>query len=338
MLEPAFMIDLRSFLGAAENIVERHNLGETGRFARWLADEANLGLDLGVNPYGCADALNLLYTVGKLPPERERGAWIEVLRGFQDAEGGLFREATHDPIHTTAHCIAALELLDAPPRHPLRALEGLRDRAALRSYLDGLEWNWNPWGESHKGAGLYAAMVLAGEVGQDWQDFYFEWLWNESDPSSGLWRRGCVGAGGDALLFHHLAGSFHYLFNHEYARRPIPHPERMIDTCLRIREAGLFPPLGRSVGFAEVDWVYCLSRARRQSGYRFGDVRAALESFAREYVAFLFELDPHTDAGLNDLHQLFGAVCALAELQQAVPGLLRSERPLRLVLDRRPFI
>jgi hypothetical protein len=35
---------------------------------------------------------------------------------------------------------------------------------------------------------------------------------------------------------------------------------------------------------------------------------------------------------------LFGAVCALAELQRALPGEIRSERPLRLVLDRRPFI
>jgi hypothetical protein len=28
----------------------------------------------------------------------------------------------------------------------------------------------------------------------------------------------------------------------------------------------------------------------------------------------------------------------VAELQQALPGLIRTERPLRLVLDRRPFI
>jgi hypothetical protein len=52
----------------------------------------------------------------------------------------------------------------------------------------------------------------------------------------------------------------------------------------------------------------------------------------------LLSLDPNTDDGLNDLHQLFGAVCAVAELQQALPGLLRTDRPLRLVLDRRPSI
>jgi len=39
-----------------------------------------------------------------------------------------------------------------------------------------------------------------------------------------------------------------------------------------------------------------------------------------------------------DISQAFGTMCCLAELQQAVPGALRTPRPLRLVLDRRPFI
>ncbi|MDF3130566.1 hypothetical protein P0Y35_15265 [Kiritimatiellaeota bacterium B1221] len=42
--------------------------------------------------------------------------------------------------------------------------------------------------------------------------------------------------------------------------------------------------------------------------------------------------------GLNDLHMLFGSLCALAELQASLPGVLTSSRPLKLVLDRRPFI
>ena len=42
--------------------------------------------------------------------------------------------------------------------------------------------------------------------------------------------------------------------------------------------------------------------------------------------------------GLNDLHALFGALCCLADLQTALPGLIRTERPPKLVLDRRPFI
>ena len=51
----------------------------------------------------------------------------------------------------------------------------------------------------------------------------------------------------------------------------------------------------------------------------------------------LLDLD-HDDARLNDLHMLFGALCCLAELQQALPGRLGTGRPLKLVPDRRPFI
>jgi len=329
-------IDLREFVAAVAALVDRHRLAP-GEYQRWRWPHENLERDLGVNPYGCADAANLLYTIGRFPPPREWPAWVAALRDQQDRASGLFTDPTHDPIHTTAHCIAALELFGAKPAHPLTALLPLGARAELEAFLDQLDWSWNPWGASHRGAGLYAALVLAGEVGDEWQQWYFDWLWHEADESTGLWRRGAIDAGGDALRFHHLAGTFHYLFNHEYARRPLPHPARLIDTCLDIRARRLFP-LGRMVGFAEIDWIYCLTRSLRQCGHRFAECRQALIDFALDYAAYLCGLDPERDDGLNDLHQLFGAVSALAELQQALLGLLRTERPLQLVLDRRPFI
>ena len=61
-------------------------------------------------------------------------------------------------------------------------------------------------------------------------------------------------------------------------------------------------------------------------------------TFTDQYVPFLLGLNPNSDEGLNDLHLLFGAMCCLAELQTALPGQLKTERPLKLVLDRRPFI
>lgn len=331
------MLDLRELIDRAVGIVRRHNLGAPGEYGRWLRQDANDAPGVEVNPYGVADAANILYTIGEWPAAAERWAWVDVLGGMQDASSGLFHEATHHPFHTTAHCVAALELFDARPRHPLSEMQPLRDDGAVERFLDQLDWTWNPWGESHRGAGLYAALVLAREVDLSWQDRYFDWLWREADPETGFWRRGSVVAGGDALLFHHLAGSFHYLFNHEYARRPLRYPERMAATCLRIAADQLFP-LGQTVGFAEIDWVYCLTRSVRQCGTSYAPARKALQDFAEAYVRYLSALDPLTDGGLNDLHQLFGALCALAELQAALPGELRSDVPLRLVLDRRPFI
>ena len=63
-----------------------------------------------------------------------------------------------------------------------------------------------------------------------------------------------------------------------------------------------------------------------------------LRDCAGQFVSYLASVDETRDEGMNDLHALFGAVCALAELQLALPGELRSSVPLRNVLDRRPFI
>jgi hypothetical protein len=332
--------DLQPLLDTVASVVARHALGPAGAYARWTRPEPSGPRDLGINPYGCADAVNLLYTLGRLPRgQDERSAWIDTLQGLQDPEDGLFREATHHPIHTTAHCVAALELLDAGPRHPLRGLEQLRTPEAVEAFLDALDWAGNPWLESHRGAGLYAALVLTGDVDAVWEERYFAWLAREVDPPTGLLRRGCVPQvpENDGLLFPHLAGTFHYLFNFEHAHRDLPHSEALVETCLRIFEGGLFP-FSRFVGFAEIDWVYCLTRSLRRSGHRSADARRALATFAEHHVDFLSSLDPGTDDGLDDLHGLFGTVCALAELQAVLGERLRSDRPLRLVLDRRPFI
>ena len=63
-----------------------------------------------------------------------------------------------------------------------------------------------------------------------------------------------------------------------------------------------------------------------------------LADIAEKFIGNINTMDAETNDSFNDLHSLFGAVCALAELQQALPGMIRSSKPLKLVLDRRPFI
>jgi len=331
------VIDMRSVVERVEATVRAHRLDAPGVYRRWLWQNAANDRSLGVNEYGCADAANILYTIGRFPGDRaEREDFTGTLQALQDPATGMFSEATHQPIHCTAHCIAALELFDARPLHALRGLWEFKSREGLRAFLEKLEWAKHPWPQSHLGAGLYAALVLAGEADSDWQEWYFEWLWNEADPESGLWRKNCVPAAAGEL-FPHLAGSFHYLFNQEYARRPLRYPDRMVETCLRI-VATDDKYFCRGAEFADIDWVYCLNRSVRQCGHRFAECQEALRAFAVRYCAMLSAIDCGRDENWNDLHKLFGATCALAELQSALPGLIRTERPLRLVLDRRPFI
>ena len=121
---------------------------------------------------------------------------------------------------------------------------------------------------------------------------------------------------------------------------PVRYPDKIIDTCLYMyRETGTpSGKFGRMIGFIEVDWIYSITRSMRQTPHRFEECKKTLLEFAESYIAFLNSINHKTNDEFNDLHMLFGTACALAELQQALPGSFRTERPLKLVLDRRPFI
>jgi len=317
-------------------IVERHKLDE-GVYSRWLWQNEKGDRELGKNEYGCADAANILYTIGAFErdPEKRR-CWVKTLQEMQQPESGLFTEKTHHTIHTTAHCIAALELFDAQPLYPLTGLMPLLDRDKLYDFLEHLNWAGKPWPQSHQGAGLYAAMVITRTCDIAWQRDYFSWLREHCDPDFGMSYRGRLD---QDIPAHHMYGWFHYLFNHEYARQPIPHADKLIDSCINMYvNKTMDKAFGRMVGFMEIDWVFCMNRASRQTAHRFDEVKALLWDFAQSYIPWLESLDAETDDGMNDLHMLFGAVCALAELQQALPGKIETTVPLKNVLDRRPFI
>lgn len=330
--------DINQLIARVKSVLRRHEI-RPGAYARWGWNDENNSRDMGVNEYGCADAANILYTIGEFPKKpEERKNWIETLQGLQHADSGLFVEPTHHPIHTTAHCIAALELFDAEIKYELKALEKYKSKNALYELLEGLAWDSSPWNNSHIGAGIYAAMNLAKEASPEWNKWYFDWLWEEADAQTGLWRKGFVKEG-NAPIFEHMASSFHYVFNHAYARMPLRYPQQMIDTCLAMYKRGDLPGyFGHTPGFLEIDWVYCITRALRQCGHRFDTCKAVLQEFADHYIDALLSLDPETDDTFNDLHMLFGSMCCVAELQQTLPGCIISDIPLKLVLDRRPFI
>lgn len=315
--------------------VQSHRL-EEGRYCRWLWQDEKGSRELGINEYGCADAANILYTIGRFERDPEkRACWVKAMQDMQDPETGMFTEATHHTIHTTAHVVAALELFDALPKYPLTDLMPYRTKEGLYEKLESLGWERDPWSQSHQGAGLFAALVITREVDGEWIKWYFDWLREKCDPAIGMSYGGRLG---NAPMNHHLNGWFHYLFNHNYSRMPFPHPERLIDSCLMMyKNNALGANFGKACEFAEIDWVFAVHRSMMQTTYRHQECKDALRDFAKKYIANLEALDGREES-LNDLHKLFGAVCCLAELQLALPGEVTSTVPLKIVLDRRPFI
>lgn len=333
--------NINNIIEKINRVVDSHKLEHEGEYARWIWDNPKEKRKLGINEYGCADAANILYTLNRFERDPwKRAGWVKTLQSLQDSETGMFHEETHSVMHTTAHCLAALELFDAGVLYPVHDMEKYKDTACLYELLENLDWKKNPWSQSHNGAGIYVIMNLSGLADEAWNDAYFQWLWEHTDPESGLIGRDAREKD-CAKHYEYMAGSFHYLFNMEYARMPLRYPEKMIDTCLWMwenRETELLENFCQRINFIQVDWIYCITRGLRQCGHRYQECMKALEEFAEVYLDYLEKIDETNDDGFNDLHLLFGCVCALAELQQALKGKIKSAKPLRLVLDRRPFI
>lgn len=335
-------ICLDGLIAKAEETISSHKIGK-GDYARWLWQNPQNNRLLGSNPYGVADAANTLYMIGRFPQDdEERAAFVRTLRNFQDPETGLFHESTHHTYHTTAHCTAALELFDKYPTYPFAALKRFDDVGELHALLDGLDWLENPWSESHKGAGVFAAKVIVERPTLGWQNAYFDYLDAHCDKKYGMSRAGTIDAVPDnkRCIDHHLNGWFHYCFNYNHCHRQFPSAEVFIDTLIDLytnQKLGT-NRFGHSVGFREIDWVFPLNRATWQIGYRREQAKELLRDFAVKYTGYLEAIDAKTDDGWNDLHCLFGAMCCVSELQLALPGEMLSTVPLKNVLDRRPFI
>ncbi len=341
-------LDIRGIIADVRKTVDSHEL-KKGQYARWIRQNEKNDRNLGISEYGCADAANILYTINDFYCDDEtRKARIDGLKSLQDSKTGLFSEPTHHPFHTTAHCVAALQLFDEKPIYPLKSLHPYLEKENLYSLLDGLDWQCDPWPESHKGAGVYAALVNAGEETEKFCEYYFDWFRENADSVTGFWKKGYSdkapysekrNVGNHSSVYPYMAAGFHYLFNHEYAKMPLVYPDKVIDSCIKMYEDGALPlSFLKSFGFIEIDWLYCIHRASRQTTHKNEKVKALIYDFAQRMTGFLTDTDFESDDGANDLHMLFGTVCALAEMQQALPGIVKTEKPLRLVLDRRPFI
>lgn len=334
--EESTMYDLRLFIDETEKIVARHNLGETGKYARWITQDETGSRNLKESPYGCANAANILYTINRFPTDpADRAAFVKVLQGFQNKETGIFEDADNYPTHSTAFISGALALFDVQPLFRVSAFSEYVSREGLFRFLDRIDWAKQPWLGAHLGSGIYASMILTGTASDQWEDNYFEWMDSNADPVTGLWKKDAL-EGADP--FAYLAGTFHYVFNYEYAKRALPYPKELLETCIQAYRSGLCPDFTASVGWFDIDYTYMLSAAQRRAGGRYEETKKILKEIADGMIPQLLAMDPETSETLNDLHTLFALLCALAVLQDELPGYIRTSKPLNLVLDKRPFL
>ena len=230
------------------------------------------------NEYGIADALNILYTIDGLPERAELNSLTDRLKSFQSPETGLFDEGSHHPIHCTAHCAAALALFCEEPRFRVAALDEYLAPSAVSGLLSSLKWKTTEL-SGHIGAGVYSIFYLTRSITPEWEDSFFGWLSENSDPETGLSVKGAVAAG-LCPVWNHMGDWFHFLFCFNASRRAFPNAERLVDSCIDMYDKELMPKsFGRGQRFLDIDWSFTLNRASVQSGYRLADSRARLEEY-----------------------------------------------------------
>lgn len=328
------MYDLRPFIEKVKEILKNHYLGSYGKYAQWIKQNDKGNLNLGAAPYGCAIALNILYTINEMPEDlNERKEIIRVLQSFQNADNGLFENPGNYETHTTGFLSGALNLLDAKPLYKVIGFDEYKSKENIFRFMDEIDWAKNPWLGAHLGAGIYASMLLTESAGDEWEDYYFEWLNENADAQTGLWKKGSLEG---APMFHYLAAAFHYVFNYEYAKRALPYPKELLNTCIKAYYDGECIDFSKEIGWADIDFTYMLARVQRRAGIKFEETQKILMEIADGLISQLLTDD--ISERFDDTNTLFAVVSALAVLQDALPGYIKTSKPMRLVLDRRPFI
>lgn len=283
--------------------------------------------------YGTAAAIGIRATLQQPLSSSEVDDLAGAVLSFQEVDG-RFLDSSHGAMHSTAIGVGALYLLGRPTTRPL-FLAPLFEPGAVAPFLDGLDWT-NPWLASHDAAGLLAIAVMTGVEDRPWLSEYVAWLLQNVDRSTGLWRTGAMGRIEDRPgLFGNFACSFHFHFLLRHLGVPMPFAREVVEVGLRIFEETDIVTGAREWGYPQLDWVYSLARASRESGHRTAEVDAAVRRVADLLAVEQAEMIP---VAATDLHVLAAVVALIAELELGLGG--ESVQATRTVppTDLRPFI
>ena len=287
--------------------------------------------------YGVSDMACILYTLESLhPSEKERAEWAAAFQAFQNRDTGwlIEKSPTHTPLHNTAFALAAMQLLNLVPQHPLKMGPEYSDPKA---FLNTLNWRTAVYADSHKGAGIAAIFTLVPTLGTPkWFDEYFAACDSLFDPNNGLMGQDKP-HDGDA---EQIGGTFHYSFLYQHFNRHMPYPVQRIDTVIRLQQADGYW-MKKNHLWMTLDAIYLMTRTLRYNPHRFDDVCAVVRRVMDVLMRDVFSVDgrKNTFTGNLAVHSLTAAISIVAEAQQFLGAQeVVTERPLRLVLDRRPFI
>ncbi len=289
----------------------------------------------GLELYGVSDMASILYTLNRpMPDDAERAQWASAFQQFQrPGDGWLFeRSPTHDPLHNTAYALASMQLLDLRPKNPVTLPD--TDPAA---FLATIDWEKDVYLGSHRGAGFASIHYLVPELNSpDWFSAFFKACDGLFDQRNGLMGKNKP-AKGD---FDGVGGTFHYGFLYETFHKAMPYPEARIDSIIGLQDAQGYWNAPNHL-WLTLDAIYMMTRALRVTTHRYEDVKHTIRRTLDALMVDVFSPDGRVKSlgGTLPTHSVMAALSIAAECQRFLGAEeIVTDRPLRLVLDRRPFI
>ncbi len=301
--------------------------------------------------YGSLDAVYSMFILNQinyLTISNSRKEWANKILSCQDEKGWFTKKNIrgHSKEHATAYAIGALRLLEIDEGESyvsqIKPLEGIKEifeskktfekwikRLGFKITLDDpvghAGWHYI-WRSSHLGGGIAAALGMTSEHHYDWWSeenteewftWYFGWLDRKVNKNTGYWQRAFwnLFVPGGTLI--DMAGAVHFYWVYENYGRPLPYPEKIIQSTLKVqKDSGLYRHYPMCI---DLDGNFCLIRAYNQlspelKAKYFDDVNHSLE---RNFKAINQYFENHQlDEIYNDSHGLPGALAALAECQE----------------------
>ncbi len=277
--------------------------------------------------YGSCDMVYLLWTTGELSERTTKSGreqWARIIRDYQDPETGWWthgNETLHFKEHATAYATGALQLLGYEPLHPFRWKEEMTGSPeALDKWLSGIWWDV-VWVGSHQGGGVAASLAMTGEASDQWFEWYLDWLDNEVNPRTGLWQRAFYNSFYKKPMKNDLGGAAHFWWVYQERGRPIPCPEKVIDTVLGLqRDNGLWEKYKiketypTCINCDAINGINAAHARLLEAGreYRTGDIVRSYDRFMRSCQDILNSPDSLERLYKNS-HDLPGAFIGIAE-------------------------
>lgn len=344
-------------------MVSAHGRWDIRPFEAWIADDFLPSLWVGPGPanygprpsdhatalYGAGDVACILYTLDRLDDSATKAsAWLDVLSQFQDTRSGFFvdPDGMLSTAHNTAFAVAAMKLFEPDlhdgvmPRAPILFGQLISDPASAERYAAALDWRNNCYEAGENLIGHASTFFnVADVVPPTWFDWLVAYVEDTKlDPANGM-----VGidkpASGDT---DQIGGTLHFDFFWAALERGLPFARaRAAALCGLQLESGLWDP--NNPWWLTFDAVYMLARALPElTDEQAAEVRHAIARAVAALAARATDADQRAGDFVQPwigAHMLTGALSLFACAQQAL-GFERviTTRPLRLVLDRRPYI